>query len=146
MKFNWGYKLLVTYVAFVGLMGYLVYRCVTTNFDLVTPEYYKDELAYQQVINGTVNANALSSPVAVVTGGQYITIRLPKEMHNQKVKGMAWFYCPSDARRDKKIPLKMDSDAVQEIPLREILPGHYTVKIAWDSNNAHYYTEQHITL
>ena len=40
-------------------------RCMQTPVDLVSEHYYKDELAYQQVIDGTRKANALSGKVGL---------------------------------------------------------------------------------
>ena len=146
MTFNWGHKLLLAFLAFGGLIIYLVYSCMQTNFDLVSKEYYKDELAYQQVIDGTANANALSSTVTVRANDEFVTIGFPGEMKSGEITGTAWFYCATDARRDKKIPLETGTGAVQQIPVKQLLPGVYTVKISWDHNNHHYYTEQEIRL
>jgi len=60
---NWGNKLFVTFLVFGTGMGYLVYRSVKTNFDLVEKDYYKSELRYQDVIDGTNRVNQLSSSV-----------------------------------------------------------------------------------
>ena len=57
---NWGNKILVVFVAFGSMISYMVYRCVKTPVNLVSEQYYKDELAYQNVIDGTKRANALS--------------------------------------------------------------------------------------
>ena len=59
MTLNWGQKMMLVFLVFVGGMSYLVYRCVKTNYDLVSTDYYKEELSYQQVIDGESRANQL---------------------------------------------------------------------------------------
>ena len=57
---NWGNKLLLTFLVFGGLMAYLVYRSLNTNFELVEKDYYKNELKYQQVIDGSKRISDLN--------------------------------------------------------------------------------------
>jgi hypothetical protein len=58
---NWGNKLVVVFIAFALFMGYMVYRALSTKYDLVSKDYYKDELRYQERIDGVKNAVALDS-------------------------------------------------------------------------------------
>jgi hypothetical protein len=142
MHINWGHKLIAVFLAFGAMMSYMVYRSTKTNYDLVSPEYYKDEIAYQQVIDGSARANQLSGKPVIQQAGAVITIHFPGEMKNSGLKGSALFYCSSDARRDKKILLQTGPDAIQEIDSRQFVPGYYTVKLNWTTGNGNYYSEQ----
>ncbi|MFZ8343681.1 FixH family protein, partial [Staphylococcus aureus] len=53
---NWGYKLLLAFISFALIIGILVYKSINTKYDLVSTEYYKDELRYQDKIDGSGNA------------------------------------------------------------------------------------------
>jgi nitrogen fixation protein FixH len=139
---NWGYKLFFTFTVFAALMSFLVYKAVSTDFQLVEKEYYKSELRYQEVIDGTNRVNALSSVVNLTKNKETITLQLPDEMKNRQVEGSIWFYCAYDAAKDKKIELKPDASAKQQIPAAELLPGNYTVKIQWKQADKHYYSEK----
>ena len=77
---NWGNKLLLTFLVFAAGMGFLVYRSVTTNFELVEKDYYKEELRFQQQIDGTREANNLSSAVTLLQNETGIHLQLPAEM------------------------------------------------------------------
>jgi len=143
---NWGYKLLFTYLTFIGLMGYLVYRSVTTNFSLVEKEYYKSELQYQKVIDGSNRANALSGKVKVLQQENAICIQLPDEMRKEEVTGTVWFYCAYDDKKDKRLDLKTDTQGVQKFDAAQFFPGNYIVKIEWNSNSNHYYSEEKLTI
>lgn len=139
---NWGNKLLLVFVVFGGGISYMVYRCMETPVDLVSEHYYKDELAYQQVIDGTHQANALSARVALTLTAQGIRIQLPPEMREKQVRGTIEFYCPADASRDRSLPLSIGRDGQQDLTIADLKPGHYTVKIAWNTGGIGYFAEQ----
>jgi hypothetical protein len=143
---NWGNKLLLTFLVFGAGMGYLVYRSMNTNFELVDKEYYKNELRYQEVIDGVNRANALSDVVKLSRSGEQISLQLPAEMKGQQVSGSVHFYCAYDAARDRKFTLDPNAEAMQVMDERLLLPGHYTAKIAWTASGKDYYTEKQISI
>lgn len=146
MKFSWGNRILVVILLFIGGMGYLVYQSLNTNYELVSEEYYNDELAYQKVIDASKNSGALSSTVLVSTVNDALSFQLPSEMKTTPVKGSIYFYCANAAAKDRKFELAVDGDARQTI-LKSALPlGTYTVKIQWEAGGKSYYSEQNITL
>ncbi len=136
----------MVFVVFAGGMIYLAYRCMHVNTELVSTEYYKDELRYQDVIDATRTANALSEKVKLVQTDGAITVQLPAEMKNQKVSGTIWFYCAADAKLDRHIRVEINSPTPQQINKTLLSRGCYTVKFDWTSNNKHYYTEQSLTI
>ena len=143
---NWGNKLLVTFIVFGTGMSYLVYRSVTTNFELVDKDYYKNELRYQEVIDGTNRANGLSAAVKLEQSGGSIVLQLPAEMKDQLISGTIHFYCAYDGKKDKKFIVSTNADGMQVLDARQITPGNYTVKINWKANGKDYYTEKLITI
>lgn len=143
---NWGQRLILVFVVFASGMSYLAYRCMHVNTDLVTNEYYKDELRYQDVIDGTKRAGALSSKIQIVQRNEMITVQLPDEMKNEKVSGNIWFYCAADAKKDRHIPIEVNNEALQQINKKIFLSGNYTVKFDWTSKNQHYYSEEPFTI
>ena len=143
---NWGNKLLLTFIVFVAGMGYLVYRSVNTNFELVDKDYYKNELQYQQIIDATHSANALSSSVQVTQNGEgKIVIELPAEMKDKAITGDIQFYCAYNAEMDKKFQLQL-SDGFQVFNTKTVVPGSYTVRINWSSEGKHYFSEKSLTV
>ncbi|MDX2048387.1 MAG: FixH family protein [Chitinophagaceae bacterium] len=143
---NWGNKLLITFIVFGAGISYLVYRSLNTSFELVEKDYYKNELQYQQVIDGTKRANALASPVKLQKSGDQIVLHLPEEMKNKDILGDVWFYCAYDSRKDRKFTLNTDAEGSQSFHSSSILPGNYTVKIKWNENGKNYYSENNLTV
>jgi nitrogen fixation protein FixH len=143
---NWGQKMLTVFIVFAAGMIYLVYRCMHVNTALVTKEYYKEELKYQDIIEGTKMANALREKVQLVQDGDVITVQLPAEMKNEKVSGNIWFYCAADVKKDRYVSIETNPEAMQRIDKKILLPGLYTVKFDWNSNKKHYHAEQTFTI
>lgn len=146
MTFNWGHKLTLAFSAFVVFIFVMVYKAVNTDFQLVTKEYYKDELAYQEVIDGTNKANQLSTAVSIQQVNDQLIIQLPEEMKQQTVTGTIWLYCPSEDKNDRKLVLTVNEEGKQFISTKTIAAAGYWAKIRWQANNQTYYTEQRITI
>ena len=143
---NWGNRLLLVFVVFAFGISFLVYRCMKIPVDLVSNDYYKDELAYQQVIDAVKRTNSLSAGVVLRKEGRSISLQLPPEMRNVAVAGTVSFYCPSDMARDRRMELATDAAAHQEIDLGGIAPGHYSVRVRWTSGGVLYFNEQTINI
>ena len=146
MTFNWGHKLTLGFIAFAGMIIYMVVQSMNTRYELVSNEYYKDELQYQQVIDGTSRANQLSSKASVTQQNDELVIQLPPEMQQKTITGSLWFYNATDSKKDKKMALQVNDHAAQAIDSRQFLPGNYTAKISWASNNETYYSEVPVTI
>jgi hypothetical protein len=143
---NWGNRLLVTFIVFGTGIFYLVYRSMNTNFELVEKEYYKSELRYQDVIDGSNRANALSTTVKLEQTSDGLILQLPDEMKDQVISGTVLFYCAYDASQDRKFVIKINAGGSQQFEKGQINPGSYTVKIDWNTNGKNYYTEKTITI
>ncbi|MBL7733364.1 MAG: FixH family protein [Chitinophagaceae bacterium] len=143
---NWGNKLLVTFIVFGAGMTFLVYRSVKTTYEMADKDYYKNELSYQQVIDGKNRANALSSLVSLRQSDSGILLQLPKEMHGRKISGTVWFYCAYDEKRDQHTELNPAADGSQLLSDKHLAPGEYTVKVDWNSEGKRYYHESNFTV
>ena len=56
MKFNWGVGIFTFYGLFVVFILALVFRSSQENYDLVTEDYYQQEIRFEEVINKRNNA------------------------------------------------------------------------------------------
>lgn len=146
MTLNWGHKITLVFSAFVLLMFTLVYKSMKTDFQLVTKEYYKDELAYQQVIDGTNRANKLSGIVQVAQTTDGLSIQLPAEMKGKNISGNIWLYCSSDDKKDRRLALTVDENGKQVMDGKSIPPANYLVKVTWKADELSYYNEQRIEI
>ncbi|MFI5130956.1 MAG: FixH family protein [Chitinophagales bacterium] len=138
---NWGNRLLITFIVFGTGIFYLVYRSLHTNFELVEKDYYKSELRYQDVIDGSNRVNALGGTVKLEQTSEGVVLKLPDEMKDQDISGNVLFYCEYNEKQDRKFALIMNT-GTQVFEKGQIDPGSYTVKISWTTNDKNYYTEK----
>ena len=142
---TWGNKLLIVFILFGALIGTLVYKCMQQNFELVSKDYYSDELRYQDKIDGVNNANKLSG-VKITEDVADVSIQLPKELNGSAVNGEAWFYCANNASNDRKIPLNISDSGTMLIAKNKLAKTKYLLKLTWESGKEKFYNEQNIEL
>lgn len=145
MHISWGYRLLILFILFAGMIGWMVYRSFSTNIELVEKDYYKSELIYQDVIDGATNAAALSATPSFHQIGSEVVLELPAEMKNSTVSGNVLFYCAYDATKDKVFAVNTDHNGIQHFG-KSLQPAAYTVKIKWTANGKNYYCEKKLTV
>jgi hypothetical protein len=143
---TWGNKLLIVFIAFAGLMGTLVYKCMNQNFELVTKDYYNDELRYQDKIDGMNNANRLSDVAVSQSTTGDVQIVLPKELNGLATTGSVWFYCPTSSINDRKLPLQVNEEGVMDVKRGLLTATNYQVKITWQVGDDKYFSEKLIAV
>lgn len=142
---TWGTKLLMVFGCFALLMSTLVYMCMKQNFELVSKEYYKDELRYQDRIDGMNNANKIGK-VAITEDNEKVAIQLPKEVQGLTIKGHALFYCPVNSKNDRAIPLEVNDEGLMLIEKSKLAKANYQVKLNWQIGDDQYYIEQNLSV
>lgn len=143
---NWGNRLVVVFMVFAGGMALLVYKALNTDYELVEKDYYKQELRYQQVIDGKSEAGNLSKAVDLSMQEQGIKLQLPPEMKTVSLTGEVFFYCANDSKKDRKFKLSPDSTGTQYFSIGTVLPGSYRAKLSWSAGNKNYYAEKDILI
>lgn len=143
---NWGNRLLLAFIVFAIGMGLLVYKALNTDYELVEKDYYKQELRYQQVIDGKKEAGNLSKVVELSYSEKGITLQLPPEMKMASPTGEIFFYCANNSGKDKKLKLVMDSTGKQLIAIGTLASGSFMAKISWQAGGKNYYAEKDILI
>lgn len=142
---NWGHKLTIVFIAFAVLIGTLVYKCTQQKFDLVSDDYYTQELKYQDKIDGSKAASEIS-PVKISQTASNVIIQMPEEVRGLSTTGDIWLYCAYKASDDVKLPLHLDANGIMEIDKKHISGSNYTAKITWSSGGTNYYKELPLTI
>jgi hypothetical protein len=120
----------------------MVYRCTQQHYDLVSSDYYAQELKYQEVIDGSNNMLALNQKITILDAGNSYTIELPAAAGTAP-NGEVYFYRPSNAAGDFRVPL---TSGKIEVPKRKMLTGLYKVKVTWTNSDKKYFDEQTLTV
>jgi hypothetical protein len=138
---NWGYKIILVYAVFVGGIVLMVVKSGSQNVDLVRPDYYEEELKYQETIDATRRANALSTKVTIKVKHDSLYISFPPEMKQGSFKANVWLYCIADVKKDLHTDFT-STDGMIRFGLPPTNKGLHDVKVSWVFNSMAYYTEQ----
>jgi nitrogen fixation protein FixH len=140
---HWGHGIAIFFTCFVAFMIFMVVKSFQQNIDLVTENYYEQELKFQQQIDKINNNKGLEEAVAVKFSDGAITITFPK-MNN--IQGDIHVFRPSDAQFDLERKIDLDLHSSQIIPVASLPAGFYRVKINWSAEGKEFYTEETINI
>lgn len=147
MKLNWGTAIVLAFAAFISFILYFVIRMSTddrVNHDLVTEDYYRQELSYQQEIDAENIAQKNSMQLLISKTNDGLALQFPNQIDHHKIKGTVSLYRPSNKQLDFDFDLSL-SDAHLLIPDKRLLDGRWDIKIAWQYNKEEYLHKQSIT-
>jgi hypothetical protein len=142
---NWGHKIMVVYLIFVAGILFLVYKTSQEKVDLVTKDYYAEEIQYQKKIDQTERSNALSVPITFEIVNGELTIHFPSEFKEKKITGDILLYCPSDEGKDIKQSFSMNG-SVYTMKLPAANKGLHVLKLNWTIDGVSYYFEKKLSL
>jgi hypothetical protein len=143
MKFNWGYKITAVYLVFVAGIMYLVLQASRHDVDLVTADYYGEEIRYQEKIDQRARAASLSEPVRYTLAENAIDIRFPKEFAGKEISGEVLLYYPADSKRDVRSAIRTSANAMT-LHIPDTRSGLHILQVTWTSEQQTYYFEENI--
>jgi len=147
MKFNWGTGIVLAFVAFIAFIMYFVILASTdnrANHDLVTEEYYKEELAYQNEIDALSNAKDYATRFSFVHQENGLAITFPPKMKYKEIKGKVSLYRPSNKHLDFDFPISLSNKHLL-IPDKRLLDGRWDIKIYWNYQGKELLVKKSIT-
>jgi hypothetical protein len=145
MKFNWGYKIIFIYTVFVLGILTMVFLSAKENRDLVSENYYAEEIAYQKLIDQSAKTAALSAPVELMESAGQLIIQLPKEFDGVEINGEWTLYYAADKVRDIAGNFHTENGK-HSIAIPTGARGQYLFKMHWTAGNKEYYFEKNIFL
>ena len=143
----WPYAIILTFILFIsGTIG-LVVMASSQRVDLVSNNYYEQELKYQGQINRAAHAQALSAPVHISydRSSHQIAIVLPPEHANHAVIGRIQLYRPSEASLDREFKLQVDHGS-QTLDGSTLRPGLWKVHLSWTVDQEEFGSDQQLII
>jgi nitrogen fixation protein FixH len=138
---NFGGKITVLYLSFVGLILTLVFMCFRQNVELVSKDYYAQEIKFQDKINATNNEKDLAGSISHSINGKEIVLTIDSALLSKDFEGTVNFFRPSDSSKD--IQVKMNFVNLEQIINTNVLiRGTYKLQLSWVSNHTTYFKEE----
>lgn len=139
---NWGYSIILVFIVFAAGILTLVVKSMRTRLDMASPDYYAEELKYQQNIDAQVNYHRLSASVNITQTQDAVEIAFPRECIGAALEGEVIFYRPSDSRKDFTLPLQLDGQGKLLVAREKFDRGNYRIKLRWTSGDTPYFQEK----
>ncbi|MEM9646931.1 MAG: FixH family protein [Bacteroidota bacterium] len=133
MKINWGTGIVLAFVAFISFILYFVVRMSmddSANHDLVTDDYYKQELAYQNEIDASNSASKMNAKLRIKKTADGLTVVFPERFDPKKIKGLVSLYRPSNKHLDIDFPISLSNTHLL-IPDNSLVGGRWDITVKW---------------
>lgn len=141
---NWGTKIAFLYLSFASMIGFMVYKSATQTVDLVAPNYYEQELKYQDKIDGINNLKDASNALVIQSQDGVVNFNFLKEMGVPS--GDILFFKPDNASADFNAEISVDSEGKQSINTKDLSKGTYLVKVDWKVGDRTFFKEERISI
>ena len=145
MKLNWGTSIVIAFVLFISFILFFVVRMSTdyrANHDLVTEDYYKATLEYQNEIDAEKNASA-GAKLTTEKSSEGLLLNFPADLDPEKITGTVSLYRPSNKNLDFQVPISL-SNAHLLVPDKRFLDGRWDIKVNWEYEGKHYLHKESI--
>jgi len=142
---NWGKSIVAAFVLFTIFIAVLVTVCVRQDVSLVSKDYYRDELAYDEQLARLRNAEELPlRPSFTIGPDDALEVRFDRFADVEK--GEVYLFCPSDAKQDRRFELIPGSSSSQRFALNNASHGMYKARMLWSMDGKEFFVERLINL
>ena len=146
IKFTWPMGIVIALVSFIIFILSFVYKAHFVNkYDhhLVSEDYYKDELNYQQEIDQQNKGIALKQNVSLKKTKDGLLIHFPEEFEPTAISGTIYFQRLSNDKIDFELPIKLETNQYL-IKKETLVQGRWNVKIEWNVAENKYLFKENI--
>ena len=141
MKMNWGTGITIALVIYMsGIVGVVIFT-FQQDVNLVTKDYYAQELAYDEQIARIRNTESLEQKpeLEYVRNAEAVQLSFPANLDPES--GSVLFFRPSDFTKDKNYDLKLNDNHSQAFDFTNMQTGMWKVKLQWELEGKSYYQE-----
>lgn len=139
---NWGHKIAIFFSAFIAFMLFMLYQCIQQDFDLVTEDYYAQEVSFQEQIDRQNNVANLAQKPSWEIQSNHFLLSFPNALEQGKII----FFRPSDDALDFEVALQLNEQRQQKVALDKFKKGIYNIQLSWSDKKDDYYIEEQILI
>ena len=146
-KISWPTGIIIAIASFVVFILSFVYKVTfLPEYDhhLVSEDYYKDELNYQQEIDKQNKGIELKENIVLTKTSKGVSINFPAEFDPKKITGTISFQRLSNEKLDFVLPIQLETNNFM-IKNEILVEGRWDVKIEWFVNNTAYLFKEKIS-
>ncbi|GJM28840.1 MAG: hypothetical protein DHS20C17_14750 [Cyclobacteriaceae bacterium] len=143
---NWGYKIFFSFLLFGFFLSVLVYYAFQSKVQLVSPDYYQQELQYQQQIDKLTNEKSLRNTAKISYDSPTGQLRVIFPPSQTIIEAQLAMYRPSDASMDRSWSFAPDNTGTTSFSLDRFATGLWQVHLEWKDPDKTYFKQQTIFL
>lgn len=139
-KFSWAHGVALALGLFIAFILFMVFGFTygQQTSELVSNDYYGDELVYQDVIDAKRNAEKLPEIPTYKELAEGMKITFPAAVSPEDKHVKFELFRTDDANLDVKKEVDLDAGNEILIPKQVISKGSYTLKIKWSHDKKPY--------
>jgi nitrogen fixation protein FixH len=143
----WPYAIVVCMVMFMAYIASFVYKALNQDVDLVSKDYYEQEIKYQDKID-MVGRTKAAGDVSIKYNPETaaILLQLPESFKGQTITGKINLFRPSNDELDQELPLQLGRDLSQLIETAALEKGLWKVRVSFTATDETYFAEQTIQI
>ena len=147
IRISWPAGIIIAITSFVIFILSFVYKVTfLPEYDhhLVSEDYYKDELNYQQEIDKQNKGIELKENITLVKTSKGLSINFPAEFDPTKITGTIYFQRLSNGKIDFEFPIQLETSHFI-VKDENLVVGRWDVKIVWFVNDTEYLYKEKIS-
>ncbi len=141
---NWGTRISIVFILFTLLILTMVFKASQHSVDLVVPNYYEQELKYDQHQEGM--QNLIKNEKELFINHSETTYEFAFDIAHGNPEGKILFFKPDNSNLDKEFEISVNSEGKQTIDTQSLVRGTYVIKVQWETSGKKFYKEQRISI
>ncbi len=127
---NWGKGIVIALTLFIGFISFLVVKIMSQEVDLVSEDYYKQEIDYEARIQKEQNGLNNAAKIELIDQEAYVVVQLPDSSSLTNV--VLNLKRPNDKKLDKSF--KIEGTKTFMLPKSSLEKGKYELTIEYTIN------------
>ena len=138
---KWNHGIAAALLLFIAMMSYLIVQSTRAHIDLVTPDYYQEELKHEERMEQKRNALQWGNISAAPTSNDGFTVSFPDSIVSNQLVGELTFYDPADSKNDFTEPLHFDETNTHHAKKKK-KKGKRNLQLHWNYNGKEYFVDK----
>lgn len=126
---NWGKGIIIGMSLFMGFIIFLVVNMMAHKSDLVSEDYYKNEINYEAELTALKNNDQLENQITMESQKDYVVVKIPSKSDFTNVELM--LVRPDNVKLDRTF--KIQGKKTFLIPKKELIRGEYNFELRFNS-------------
>lgn len=140
IRLNWPTGIVLAIISFMIFILSFVYKSVAVEqyqHELVSEDYYRDELHYQEEINKLNNSRTLNKDIELSNSEKGIIVKFPEEIAQDEISGLIRFQRLSNIKLDFSEEILLNGHE-QVIPAERLVSGKWIIRVEWNHGEEEY--------